>query len=106
MSKRKWNKANYFARKKSTPRKVGHPVYVYGRSGRYRKYLTITHKPEKGKETDYEELKHNIDPNEDGKRPNYLKKKFGVSPDTSLHPPDKKYRIHADDKDTFERYKK
>ncbi len=30
--KRKWNRAHEFKRKKSTPNKVGHPVYVYGKS--------------------------------------------------------------------------
>lgn len=100
----KWNRAHEFARKKSTPRKVGHPVYVYGKRGRRRKYLTFTHKPEEGKEDDYEQLLHNIDP--DDPRDCFLKKKYDVSVEEKLDPPDKNYRIHEDDKEKIKRHKK
>ena len=103
---RKWNRAHYFARKKSTSRQVGHPVYVYGTSGKYRKYLTFTHTPEVGKETDYEQLLHNIDPDEDGKRDSYVKKQYSFSHEDSLRPPDKKYRIHDKDQERIKKYKK
>ena len=103
---RKWNRAHYFARKKSTPRQVGHPVYVYGTRGKYRKYLTFTHTPEVGKETDYELLLHNIDPDEDGKFPSYVKKKYDVSNETQLRSPDKNYRIHDEDRERIKKYKK
>ncbi len=102
--KRKWNRAHYFRRKKSTQHKVGHPVYVYGTSGRFSKYLVFTHTPEN--EQDYEKLKHNIDPAEDGKRDTYVKKKPEVNHSDALRDPDKKYRIHDDDKDTIKKYKK
>ena len=103
--KLKWNRRHEFARKKSTRRQVGHPVYIYGQRGRDYKYLTVTHKPEEGKENDYEKLKHNIDPNEHD-RHSYLKKKYSVSPDRSFDPPDKKYRFHPDDLGTVKKYKK
>ncbi len=100
----KWNRAKYFARKKSTSRKVGHPVFVYGRRKNYRKYLTFTHTPEKGKEENYEQLLHNIDP--DDNKPCYVKKFYGVSKSDSLIEPDKNYRIHDEDKELVKKYKK
>lgn len=103
---RKWNRANYFARKKSTPRQVGHPVYVYGERKNFRKYLTFTHKPKKGEEDQYERLKHNIDPDFDGVDDVYVKKKYDVSKREKLREPDKKYRIHDEDKETIKKYKK
>ena len=103
---KKWNRVHEFARKKSTPRQVGHPVYVYGKRGQQRKYLTFTHEPEKGRESDYEKLLHNIDPQEDGKRPSYLKKQYSLSHKDKLRAPDKKYRIHEDDKELIKKYKK
>lgn len=102
--RRKWNRAHYFARKKSTPRQVGHPVFVYGKRGKYRKYLTFTHKPEKGKEVDFEQLLHNIDPNDS--EDCYVKKQYSFSHEDSLRPPDKKYRIHQDDIERVNKYKK
>ena len=102
--RRKWNRAHYFARKKSTPRQVGHPVFVYGTSGKYRKYLTFTHKPEVGKEADFEQLLHNIDPYD--KDDCYVKKQYSFSHEDSLRPPDKKYRIHQDDIKRVNKYKK
>ena len=92
-------------RRKST-KLVGHPVYVYGQNGRSYKYLTFTHKPEKGKEDDYKELKHNIDPDKDGFEPTFVKKKFEVNRRDAFREPDKKYRIHADDVSTIKKYKK
>lgn len=103
--KGKWNRVHEFKRKQSTCREVGHPVYVYGKRGRNYKYLTFTHKPEKGKESEYEKLKHNIDPQERNKS-TYVKKKYDVSIDSKFLPPDKKYRIHNDDKQTIKLYKK
>lgn len=102
--KPKWNRKHEFARKKSTD-VVGHPVYIYGQRGRNYKYLTLTHKPETGKEGDYEKLKYNIDPDEHDKD-SYLKKIYSVSPDHSFDPPPKKYRFHPDDLGTVKKYKK
>ena len=104
--RRKWNRDHSFARKESTPRQVGHPVYIYGKSGRLRKYLTFTHKPEEGKELSYEQLKHNIDPEFDGKEPTYVKKQYSISHKDMLRAPDKKYRIHHEDKETIKKLKK
>ena len=103
-NKNKWNRAHYFARKKSTKRQVGHPVYVYGKRGNKRKYLTFTHTPEKGKEMDYEKMSHNINP--DDKRACYIKKQYSFSHEDKLALPDKKYRIHEDDKERVNKYKK
>lgn len=103
-SKSKWNRTHYFARKKSTPRNVGHPVYVYGKRGRFRKYLSFTHTPEKDKETDYEKMLHNIDP--DDKKDCYVKKQYSFSHEDTLRPPDKKYRIHEKDRARINKYKK
>ena len=105
-SNRKWNKVNYFARKKSTDRKVGHPVLIYGKNGRYRKYLTFTHTPEKGKESKYEKLKYNIDSTAPKSEKSYVKKFFDISEETSFREPDKQYRIHEKDKETIKKYKK
>jgi len=104
MSQRKWNRAHFFKRKKSNRRRVGHPVYVYGTSGRYYKYLTFTHTPEKGKESDYEQLKHNIDPED--KENIHVKKQYSVSVESSFREPDKKYRIYEEDMPTIRKYKK
>lgn len=101
--KRKWTRVHFFKRKKSTPNRVGHPVYVYGSSGKNYKYLVFTHTP---KNDDFVELKHNIDPFEDGVKKSYVKKDFEVSDKSSLRDPDKKYRIHSDDMNTIKRLKK
>ena len=100
--RRKWNRAHYFARKKSTPRKVGHPVYIFERSGRYRKYLTFTRNPPDL--IDFEEMFHNIDPDMDGKEKSYVKKRPDVSIDSSFEKPHKKYRIHPDDNERIKKY--
>lgn len=102
---RKWNRAHEFKRKKSTPNKVGHPVLVYGKSGRFSKYLVFTHTPKDGDEDNYEKLGHNIDPNETD-RNTYVKKQSETSRSDALREPDKKYRIHPDDKGRIKKYKK
>lgn len=104
--KSSWNRRHEFARKKSTRRQVGHPAFIYAQRGRNYKYLAVTHTPELGKESDYELLKHNVDPDMDGKEPSYLKKKYSVSPDHSFERPPKKYRFHEDDIPTVKKYKK
>ena len=104
--KTKWNKRNFFKRKKSSRRQVGHPVLVYAEANDNYKYLTFTHSPEKGKENDYEKLKHNIDPKKDGLEPTYVKKKSGFGHSKNFDPPQEKYRIHNDDKTTVKKYKK
>ena len=102
--RKKWNRVHYFRRKKSTKHKVGHPVYVYGVAGRMAKYLVFTHTPEN--DTDYEELAHNINPEEEGKKKSFVKKKFEVSDSDSLRDPDKTYQIHDEDKERIKKYKK
>lgn len=104
-TKPKWNRTHKFMRRKSS-KLVGHPVYVYGQNSRNYKYLTFTHTPEKGKEGDYEELKHNIDPDKEGIEPTYVKKKFEVNRHDAFREPDKRYRIHTDDVPTIKKYKK
>lgn len=102
-SPRKWNRVHYFQRKKSNKHRVGHPVLVYGKRGRYSKYLLFTHTPDSD---DYEKLGHNIDPSEDGKRDSWVKKTPQVSETGTLRQPDINYRIHNDDKERVKKYKK
>ncbi len=103
---RSWNRVHYFKRKKSNATRVGHPVYVYKTSGKNSAYLIFIHSPEKGAEQYYERLKHNIDPEEDGKRFSYVKTKPEISRSDSLRDPDRKYRIHKDDLPIIRKYKK
>ena len=103
----KWNRKHEFKKKKSTKRAVGHPVYVIATNRNNSKYLTFTHKPEVGKEKEYTMLNHNIDPEEDKKGiRSFVKNKLDVSRTSKLREPDKKYRIHKEDKETIERLKK
>lgn len=102
---RKWNRRNYFQRQKSNHTRVGHPVLVYGESGRLRKYLLFTHKLPAGEETDFERLNHSIDPDEK-EATSYVHKRYCVSEQSSLQAPIKKYRIHEDDLPTVRKYKK
>ena len=101
-NKEKWHKAHEFQRKKSTRRQVGHPSYIYAKRGRDYKYLTFTYTPEN--EDDYVKLKHNIDPDEK-EEPTYMKKWHNVAPYDAFQAPDKKYRIHQDDRETVKQYK-
>ena len=101
---RKWTRAHFFKRKKSNRKGVGHPVYVYGKSGRDYKYLLFTHKPKKGEEDDYVKLKHNIDPK--AAETVYMKKSYQVNHDSAFREPDVKYRIHEEDRGTVKKYEK
>ena len=102
----KWNRTHEFQRKKSNRKGVGHPVYIYGKRARSFKYLLFTHKPPEGEEADFDLLKHNIDPDMDGKEPSYVRKKYLVDRHNAFEAPDKKYRIHDEDRETIKRYKK
>lgn len=42
---RKWNRAHEFSKRKPTKSTSGHPAFIYGKSGRQRKYLAFTHSP-------------------------------------------------------------
>ena len=101
--KKPWKSVNRFFRRKST-KKVGHPVWVYRKRGRFYKYLTFTHKPEKGRENDYQQLLHNIDPYDSEKC--YVKKQHEINRSNAFREADKKYRIHEKDKDTVRKYQK
>ena len=98
-----WKSVNRFKRRKST-KKVGHPVWVYKKRGRFFKFLTFTHTPEKDKENDYEKLKHNIDPKD--KSACYVKKSFEINHSNAFEEPEKEYRIHPKDRDTVRKYQK
>ena len=98
-----WRSANFFKRRKST-KTVGHPVYVYKKRNGFYKYLTFTHTPEIGKESNYEKLIYNIDSTDS--RDCYVKKKFEVNRNDAFENPDKKYRIHEKDRETINKYKK
>ena len=102
----KWSRTHEFKRKNSNKKGVGHPVYVYGKSKRSLKYLLFTHKPPEGEDDAYEKLIHNIDPDEDGIKDSYVKKQYETSRYDAFKPPDKKYRIHDNDRDTIKKYKK
>lgn len=102
----KWSRTHEFKRKNSNKKGVGHPVYVYAKSKRSLKYLLFTHKPPEGKDDAYEKLIHNIDPDEDGIKDSYVKKQYETSRYDAFKTPDKKYRIHDDDRDTIKKYKK
>lgn len=104
--KQKWHRTHQFKRKKSTTRKVGHPVLVFGTKGADSRFLVFTHTPEVGNESNYEKLRHNIDPLEDGKRDTWVKKTPEVARSKSLRDPDRKYRIHEKDLGTIKKYKK
>ncbi len=57
---KKWNREHKFSKRKSTKSTPGHPAYIYGKSGRQRKYLAFTHsKTTNGQKN--EKLKVNID---------------------------------------------
>ncbi len=57
---KKWNRAHEFSKRKPTKSTSGHPAYIYGKSGRQRKYLAFTHsKTTNGVKN--EPLKRNID---------------------------------------------
>ena len=86
--------------------KTPYPAYVYATSSDDYKYLTITHKPESGKGDEYEPLKHNIDPAEDGKKRSYVKKRYGIKHRGLFEDTDKPYRIHKEDVSTIKKYKK
>ena len=50
-----------------------HPKYIFGRIGAIFDFLSVTHKPPKGKENDYQKLDKNPDPKD--KRAAYISKK-------------------------------
>ena len=102
--KRKWNKAHFFQRKKSSRRKVGHPALIYATSNEDYRYLTFTHKIEKGNEGKYEKLIRNIDKNDTS--PCYVKKKFDEGHYSLFEDPVKKYEIDSRDKKLIKKYKK
>lgn len=98
-----WKSANMFKRRKSSDT-VGHPVHVYKKKGRSYKYLTFTHKPEEGRESNYEKLKHNIDPLDSSNC--YVSKEYSITRKDAFQDPDKYYRIHEKDKGTVKKYQK
>ena len=102
---KKWNRKHFFKRKKSNKKGVGHPVYVYGQSGRTYKYLTFTRHPKN--DVDYEALEYNIDPSkENSDEKSYVKKKFDTARDDAFEDPSIKYRIHNKDVARIKKYKK
>lgn len=103
-TKRKWNRTHFFKRKESDDRKVGHPVMVFGVSGKDYKYLTFTHKPIEGEEDNFAKLKYNINKNEVDKD-SYVKRRADISPSRKFRNPDVKYRIHDDDKELIKKLK-
>jgi hypothetical protein len=85
-NKTPWKSANMFKKRKSSDT-VGHPVHVYKKRGRFYKYLTFTHKPVVGNESNYEKLKYNIDPSDTSDC--YVSKKYAVTRQDTFKDPDK-----------------
>jgi hypothetical protein len=102
--KKKWNRAHEFQWHKSTKTTKGHPAYVYQKRGRKNKYLVFTHSSTtNGKEN--EKLNYNIDPDEK-ERDSYVRKMFFVDDNSNFEKSKRKYRIHAEDRQIINKYKK
>lgn len=108
---KKWHRVNLFMKeKKNNPdmkrKKLEHPVWVFEQSRTHYKAIHFTSsKTTRGEEN--VPLKHNVDPDEK-RRKTYAVPFREPRPKSEYQLPDKKYRIHKDDKATVNslRYKK
>lgn len=101
--KRKWNRAHEFSKRKKTKSTSGHPAYVYGKSGRQRKYLAFTHSPTTHGVKN-EKLKANIDGSDE---PCYLRTIPLYAKDTDFEKGKFGYAFHSEtDKELVKKYKK
>lgn len=100
---KKWNRAHEFSKRKPTKTTSGHPAYIYGKSGRQRKYLAFTHSPTtKGKAN--VKLKANIDGSKDDC---YLRTQPLYAFDNDFENGDFGYRFRSEhDKNLIKKYKK
>lgn len=100
---RKWNRAHEFSKRKPTKSTSGHPAYVYGKSGRQRKYLAFTHS-ETTKGEKNEKLKVNIDGSDE---PCYLRTTPLIAKDTDFEQEKYDYALRSDyDKELIKKHKK
>lgn len=100
---KKWHRVNFFMKeKKNTPgmkkKKLEHPVWVFEQSRTHVKAIHFTSSKTTHGEANVP-LKYNVDPDEK-QRKSYAIPFREPRPNTEYQPPDKKYRIHKDDKAT------
>ena len=100
---RKWNRSHEFSKRKPTKSTSGHPAYIYGKSGRQRKYLAFTHsETTNGKKN--EKLKVNIDGSEE---PCYLRTTTLYARDNDFEEGPFDYALRTEyDKDLVKKHKK
>lgn len=101
--RKKWSRTNEFSQRKPTKSTSGHPAYIYGKSGRQRKYLAFTHsETTNGKKN--EKLKVNIDGSKDSC---YLRTVPLYATADKFRRPSKEYKIRSDyDKELIKKHKK
>lgn len=100
---KKWNRAHEFSKRKPTKTVSGHPAYIYGKSGRQRKYLAFTHSDTtNGKKN--EQLKVNID---GSNKLCYLRTTPLYAKDNEFEFGKFNYKLRSDyDKELIKKYKK
>lgn len=102
-STKKWNRAHEFTKRKPTKTTSGHPAYIYGKSGRQRKYLAFTHSPTTKGNANVK-LKVNIDGSSDDC---YLRTQPLYAKDGDFENGDYGYRLRSEyDKNLIKKYKK
>lgn len=103
IAKTKWNRAHEFSKRKATKSTSGHPAYIYGKSGRKRKYLAFTHSSTTNGSKN-EQLQVNIDGSSD---PCYLRTTTLYATADKFEKPPKKYELRSNyDKELVKKYKK
>ncbi len=100
---KKWNREHKFSKRKPTKSTPGHPAYIYGKSGRQRKYLAFTHsKTTNGQKN--EKLKVNIDGSDE---PCYLRTTPLYAEIDQFEDPFKEYKLRSNyDKELIKKHKK
>ena len=99
----KWNRAHEFSKRKPTKSTSGHPAFIYGKSGRQRKYLAFTHS-ESTKGIKNEKLKVNIDGSDE---PCYLRTIPLYAKDIDFEKGPFSYALRSNyDKELIKRHKK
>lgn len=102
-SGRKWNRAHEFSKRKPTNSTSGHPAFIYGKSGRQRKYLAFTHSATT-KGVKNEKLKVNIDGSNE---PCYLRTVTLYAKDDDFQKGPFNYAFRSNyDKELVKKYKK
>lgn len=100
---RKWNRTHEFSKRKPTKSTSGHPAYIYGKSGRQRKYLAFTHS-ETTNGAKNEKLAVNIDGTNE---PCYLRIIPLYATVDKFEEPHKEYKLRSKyDEELIKKYKK